>query len=63
MLYMVEINSNNIQTLRHIFGPKANIYHGNYLEMQNLINPDIIIGNPPFNSSGKIKVAHKYTIK
>ena len=44
---MNEINSTHISTLK-IFGNKANIYHSDYLNM-NDIEVDIIISNPPYN--------------
>jgi len=48
MLYMVELNSNNIKSLRGLFGKNANIIHGDFLDVGANVDPDIIIGNPPF---------------
>ncbi len=48
MLFMNEINSTHIYTLKSIFGDKANIYHSDYLNMTD-IEVDIIISNPPYN--------------
>ena len=56
MIYMVEINENNIQCLREKFGEKANIYHGDYLQWTTDLQFDFIIGNPPYNSGGVKKV-------
>ena len=56
MLYMVEINSENCEILKKIFGEKANIYNSDYLSFYNENKFDIIIGNPPFNSNGFKKV-------
>ncbi len=55
MIYMVEIQSENSNILREIFGAEANIYYNNFLEFQSK-EFDIIIGNPPFNFMGQIKV-------
>lgn len=56
MLYMVEINSENCEILKKIFGEKANIYNSDYLSFYNENKFDVIIGNPPFNSNGFKKV-------
>lgn len=55
MIYMVEIQSKNITVLKSIFGDNANIYYENFLDYENK-DFDIIIGNPPFNFMGQIKV-------
>tara|TARA_B100000674_G_C37919142_1_gene952416 strand:- start:560 stop:1957 length:1398 start_codon:yes stop_codon:yes gene_type:complete len=55
MLWIVEINDFHIPRLKKIFGEDANIIHGNYLDINNL-DIDIVIGNPPFNINGSIKV-------
>ena len=56
MLFMVEINSENIEILKNIFGEKANIYHQDFLSFESPYKFDIIVGNPPFNSNGLKKV-------
>jgi len=64
MIYMVEIQPENVKTLQKLFGPTANIYEGDYLNYlhnstSNDITPqifDIVIGNPPFNCNGLKKV-------
>jgi len=57
MLYMVEINKENIAIIKQLFGSSANVLCGNYLDKtQKIINPNIIIGNPPFNTNGIKKV-------
>ena len=48
MIFMNEINSIHIPTLKNIFGESANIYNSDYLNM-NEIDVDIIISNPPYN--------------
>lgn len=62
-LYMVEINSEHIPELFNIFGENANILMGNYINYKNL-EFDVIVGNPPFNVDGLIKVpTNKATTK
>ncbi len=59
MLHMVEINPEYSSLLKSIFGENSNIKIANFLELDNKKNQkkhDIIIGNPPFNSGGSIKV-------
>ena len=55
MIYMVEIQPDNIKILFTIFGSSANIYSNDFLNFEHT-NFDIIIGNPPFNCGGQIKV-------
>jgi len=55
MLYMVELNGEHIPELFSIFGENANILNGDFLSLTNQ-KYDIIIGNPPFNINGRIKV-------
>lgn len=66
MLYMVEINPENIEKLKQTFGVdmKTNIYCNDFLSMNRndfgFLDKknkfDIIIGNPPYNSQGLKKV-------
>lgn len=56
MIFMVEINPENIRTLKFIFGKNANIIYDDYLSHLFTIQPTIIIGNPPFNINGSFKV-------
>ncbi len=60
MIYIVEIQLDNIKILFTIFGKSANIYSNDFLNFDNTNfkhkNFDIIIGNPPFNCGGQIKV-------
>jgi len=56
MIYMIEINPKNIKILREKFGEEANIISGDFLSWNPKFEFDIIIGNPPYNSGGKIKV-------
>jgi hypothetical protein len=55
MIYMIEINSEHIPRLYELFGENANILNGDFLEVTNQ-KYDIVIGNPPFNINGAIKV-------
>lgn len=57
MIFMVEINQDNIDVSRDLFGSDANIICGDFLShdisvelFQNKIHIDIIIGNPPFQT-------------
>lgn len=65
MLFMVEINKENVISLNKIFGINANIYSGDFIQLSLTINsqsitgfsnPNVIVGNPPFNVNGLIKV-------
>ena len=55
MLYMCEINPENVKKAKKIFGEKANIQKCDFLDSKYPNFPintfDIIIGNPPFNAS------------
>ncbi len=62
MLYMVEINDEYIQSLYTIFGEKANIYNEDFILWNNDSQFDIIVGNPPYNVDGIIKVPTKNSI-
>ena len=54
---MVELQQDNINHLRKIFGKEANIIYGDYREINfNLLNFDFVIGNPPYNFQGLKKV-------
>ena len=59
MIYMVEINSDNIFALRSTFGPNANIIEDNYIQWVTDLRFDYIIGNPPYNCDGVKKVPTK----
>jgi len=57
MLYMIELNENNVKISQKIFGQEANIYCGSFLEDgwkdYFAINKfDVIVGNPPYNKDG-----------
>ena len=57
MLYMIEINDENIKIIKTIFGNNVNVICENYLDENiQIIQPNIIIGNPPFNANGIKKV-------
>ena len=51
MLFMIEINTNSTNKLIEIFGKNANIYNTNFLEYNLDKKYNIIIGNPPYQSS------------
>lgn len=56
MIFMIEINYENIRRLKYIFGENSNIIYANFLTYCFDFTPDIIIGNPPFNIDSLIKV-------
>jgi hypothetical protein len=56
MIYMIELNEDNIIHLREKFGENANIYHEDYIKWNTDLKFDFIIGNPPYNSDGIKKV-------
>ena len=58
MLYMCEINPKSVNQVKKIFGPNANIIHGDFLKdyfQKNNQSFDIILGNPPFNEGQDIE--------
>ena len=57
MIYMVELQQDNIIHLKKIFGEKANILNGDYREIEfNELRFDFVVGNPPYNFQGMKKV-------
>ena len=62
MIYMVEVNEDNISVLREKFGNKSNIINKNYLDWEPNIKFDFIIGNPPYNCNGVKKVPTKNNV-
>lgn len=59
MIYMCEINIVNVERLKRLFGKTANIIFDDFISISPSVfprSPDIIIGNPPFNINGSIKV-------
>ena len=62
MIYMVELNKDNIPFLREKFGEKGNIIEKNYLEWETDLKFDFIIGNPPYNFNGVKKVPTKTNV-
>lgn len=48
MLFMIDINENNVKQIKSIFGKNSNAIHSDFLVHD--MNYDIIIGNPPFNA-------------
>jgi hypothetical protein len=54
MLFMCEINPDNIFILKSKFGKKANVYGTDFLEIKAFQSPiDVIVANPPFQSPKK----------
>ena len=52
MLFMIELNEENVARTRDLFGPLANIQCADFLSASAdvSVSADIIIGNPPFQS-------------
>jgi len=67
MIYMVELQENNCEMLKELFGNKANIINDDFINynFDNYIIKefDYIIGNPPFNCNGIKKVPTNNNIK
>ena len=53
MLFMVELNKDNTKKLHSIFGKSANIYSEDFLSWKNTEQYDIVIGNPPYQTTKK----------
>ena len=66
MIFMCEIQENNCEQLREIFGKKANIINDDYINYNfdnyKIKEFDYIIGNPPFNCNG-MKNRHPVPLK
>ena len=60
MMYMIEINPEHISILKTVFGENANIKCANFLDTDGIY--DMIIGNPPFNCDGIVKVPTNTTM-
>jgi len=58
MIYMVELQEENVSVLTSLFGINANIYNEDYLSNEPFtsIEFDYVIGNPPYNKNGIKKV-------
>jgi hypothetical protein len=69
MLFMIELNKDNVEIGKSIFGKKCNFYYKDFLLFNNENNKefDIIIGNPPFQlingKGGKNKLYEKMVNK
>jgi hypothetical protein len=64
MLYMVEINPDNVDNCCHIFKiidktAIPNIHCGDYFQYQPTVHFDVIITNPPYNLNGTKNVGKK----
>lgn len=55
MIWMIELNPEHIPSLHAIFGKEANICEKDFLTCSDQCY-DVIIGNPPYNAHGSIKV-------
>lgn len=62
MIYMIEVNEENILHIREKFGNKSNIFNMDYLEWNTELRFDFIIGNPPYNCNGVKKVPTKTNV-
>lgn len=56
MVYMYDINEDNVKITKKLLSTispntKPNVINRNFLDVDG-INPDIIVGNPPYNSGG-----------
>jgi hypothetical protein len=51
MLFMYELNPQNVKRVRSFFGENANITKGDFLKSKEDQKYDVILGNPPFNDS------------
>ena len=58
MIYMVELQEENVSVLTSLFGTSANIFCEDYLSAVPFtkIEFDYVIGNPPYNRNGIKKV-------
>ena len=58
MIYMVELQEENVAVLASLFGSSANIARADYLtdEAFDAIEFDYVVGNPPYNKNGIKKV-------
>jgi len=70
MLYMVELNAKNCEICRQLFGKGVNIECLDFLQYNNNIVFDCIVGNPPFQddstisgTGGKSKLYERIFIK
>jgi hypothetical protein len=59
MLYMSEIDDDNVSACRKIFGVGCNAYHGDTLLLDTektfgMDKFDVIVGNPPYNANGTL---------
>ena len=59
MLFMIEINSYYIDNLKKKFTNESNIINQDFITYNFKNKFDIIIGNPPYNNNGLIKVPTK----
>lgn len=51
MIYMVELDESNVFMMKKIFKYKLNIFRGSFLDYKTDLRFNIIIGNPPFQST------------
>jgi hypothetical protein len=51
MLFMYELNPQNVKRAKAFFGEAARIVKGDFLKLADSRKYDVVIGNPPFNDS------------
>lgn len=56
MLFMVELQQENVDVLRSHFGSNANIFQADFLEWSSCRTFHYVVGNPPYNRNGFKKV-------
>ena len=56
MLYLIELQDENVALLKERFGQNANVIAADFLSYTPHIQFDYIIGNPPYNAHGMKKV-------
>ena len=58
MMYMTEIQEDNCNELKRLFGENCNVFCGDFLSNVEIGDHafDFVIGNPPFNNNGVKKV-------
>lgn len=61
MIFMAEINEDHTVDIYELFGENCNLFVGNFLDIAGQ-KYDYIIGNPPFNVNGMVKVPTRQNI-
>lgn len=55
MIFMIDINPDNVNAIKKMFGDDCNVREGDFL-LETYRDFDIVVGNPPFNLNGTVKV-------